>query len=218
MSVIVNGPSNAAAAYGVNSAFNANSLTPDALMIYLQDRLSGLDTQVQSIFAKQQHNDKVREVCGKLNTLMAGLKEDGGRLSDDQKLQFESALAEYEQLDPQGAAQLRSELMDGGILKPDLAPDFKLPTTFLGKAAETVEKRLEDNWLKANDGKYSKQEFKKTQELLEHKMSTLEANSQLNMIKLQSLMSNRQTAIQLSTNLISSLGESQKAIASNIGR
>jgi len=38
------------------------------------------------------------------------------------------------------------------------------------------------------------------------------------MIRLQSIMSARQTAIQLATNLMSALGESTKSIVSNIGR
>jgi hypothetical protein len=46
----------------------------------------------------------------------------------------------------------------------------------------------------------------------------IESASQMDMIHLQSLMSSRQTAIQLATNMISALGESSKAIAANIGR
>jgi hypothetical protein len=182
----VSGSSNAAAAYGVNAAFNANSLTPDALMIYLQDRLSGLDTQVQSIFAKQQQTDKARQVCGRMNEIVATLPEDGN-LSPEQAAAFRSLLDEYQQVDPANAQAARAAFTQGGLLN-------------------------------AGDLDYKKSQFKKTQAFLDNHMSTLEANAQLNMIKLQSLMSNRQTAIQLSTNLISSLGESQKAIASNIGR
>jgi hypothetical protein len=40
----------------------------------------------------------------------------------------------------------------------------------------------------------------------------------MNMISLQSIMSARQTAVQLATNLISALGESSKAIAANAGK
>jgi hypothetical protein len=45
-----------------------------------------------------------------------------------------------------------------------------------------------------------------------------DSGSQLDMIHLQSIMSARQTAIQLSTNLVAALAESTKAIVSNIGR
>ena len=42
--------------------------------------------------------------------------------------------------------------------------------------------------------------------------------SELGMITLQSLMSQRQMAIQLTTNLVQSLGEMTNKIAANIGR
>ncbi|HEY8041388.1 MAG TPA: hypothetical protein VIF15_16395, partial [Polyangiaceae bacterium] len=47
--------------------------------------------------------------------------------------------------------------------------------------------------------------------------STINQGSELQMIKLQSLMSQRQTAIQLTTNLVQSLGDQLNKIAENIG-
>lgn len=44
------------------------------------------------------------------------------------------------------------------------------------------------------------------------------SGAQMDMINLQSLMSNRQTAVQLSTNLIQALSDSADAIAHNIGK
>jgi hypothetical protein len=40
----------------------------------------------------------------------------------------------------------------------------------------------------------------------------------MDMIHLQSLMSARQTAVQLSTNMIAALSDSSKAIATNVGK
>ncbi len=57
---------------------------------------------------------------------------------------------------------------------------------------------------------------------LQHRLDALgkELNSgaQMDMIHLQSLMSSRQTAVQLSTNLIKSLGETADAVAGNTGK
>jgi hypothetical protein len=57
-----------------------------------------------------------------------------------------------------------------------------------------------------------------TMKYLEGVTKDIESSAQLDMIRLQSIMSARQTAIQLSTNLVAALGESTKAIVSNIGR
>ncbi|MET0593810.1 MAG: hypothetical protein ABW133_13995, partial [Polyangiaceae bacterium] len=48
--------------------------------------------------------------------------------------------------------------------------------------------------------------------------SDLNSNAELDMIHLQSLMSQRQTAIQLTTNILQSLNEQANKIVANIGR
>ena len=47
--------------------------------------------------------------------------------------------------------------------------------------------------------------------------SSVNSSSELEMIQLQSFMSQRQTAIQLTTNLVQSLGDQLNKIADNIG-
>ena len=47
--------------------------------------------------------------------------------------------------------------------------------------------------------------------------SDLNSSSELQMIQLQSLMSERQTAIQLTTNLVQSLGDQSEKIVDNVG-
>lgn len=52
---------------------------------------------------------------------------------------------------------------------------------------------------------------------LKNEQSDLTGGAELNMINLQAIMSQRQTAIQLTTNLVQSLGDSSNKIAANIG-
>lgn len=49
-------------------------------------------------------------------------------------------------------------------------------------------------------------------------INDLDSGSELNMIQLQSCISQRNTAISLATNLLSALGKGQESIAGNIGR
>jgi hypothetical protein len=60
--------------------------------------------------------------------------------------------------------------------------------------------------------------MKQTMQYLDGVGKDIDSSAQMDMIRLQSIMSARQTAIQLSTNLIASLSESTKSIVSNIGR
>jgi hypothetical protein len=52
---------------------------------------------------------------------------------------------------------------------------------------------------------------------LKTEQSDLNGGAELNMINLQAIMSQRQTAIQLTTNLVQALGDSSNKIAANIG-
>ena len=53
---------------------------------------------------------------------------------------------------------------------------------------------------------------------LKNDAADLNSDSEMTMITLQSLMSQRQTAVQLTTNLVQSLGDQQNSIAKNIGQ
>lgn len=186
------------------------SLTPEGLMLYLSDRLNGLDDQVNVIFAKQEATEAARSALRKITQELSNLKDEADAMhakiampgiSEDPKLsqsvqggaantekRILAALDELEAVDPAFGAEVRGQLRQSGQI------------------------------LAGMEGWYRPSEVKASTQYLENKLKDLEAEAQIGMIHLQSLMSNRQTAIQLSTNLISSLGESHKAIASNIGR
>jgi hypothetical protein len=53
---------------------------------------------------------------------------------------------------------------------------------------------------------------------IENAIKDVESGSELEMIKLQSLMSARNTAISLATNMMSAIGKGAEAIVGNIGR
>ena len=48
-------------------------------------------------------------------------------------------------------------------------------------------------------------------------VTDMNSNSEIQMISIQSLMSQRQTAVQLTTNIVQALGDQENKIADNIG-
>jgi len=62
------------------------------------------------------------------------------------------------------------------------------------------------------------QRLMKQQRYIDALVNEIGKNGELNMIQLQSLMSQRQTAVQLSTNMIKSLSDSADAIVPNLGK
>lgn len=257
--------SSSVAQMGVASTGN---LTPDALMVYMQTRLSSLDAQIDEVFEKQQHSEKLRGLGGELQTTLASAKfnEDGSADLTDPATQkvvsdLSATLSKIEQIDPRFADSLRRKMQEpGGILEGtkkhqltanSAAQAAPLPSSFNyddvrqgnNNSTNPMETKSSDNQVGLGSGSstngvatnhlgasgassappaarapangFGEQSHDSAKKLIENAMKDLESGAQMDMIKLQSIMSARQTAVQLSTNLIASLGESTKGIASN---
>ena len=227
------------AAAGLNNDVSGaypGALTPDGLMIYLQTRLEGLDQQISLVFDHQQKMDSVRSLLNKLQTELNKLNGEGDRdalqgtqtnAPDPNQVllgaknalpwghgnaqgAFSPVLGNLPQTPPAEPkladfeANIENILDQIGDIDPNLANEMRGELTKEGQI------------LYCEDGLYKCGEVKASTSFVDGMLKDAEASMQLNMIKLQSAMSARQTAIQLSTNLVSALGESMKAIAANI--
>jgi hypothetical protein len=168
-------------------------LSPEGLMIYLQTRLTSLDDQINRIFEKQRKIEAIRKELNAIQLELDKLKTDPnnpGTLLDA----------------PGFEAAIRNRLNAIREIDPNLADALE------------VELNQEGNALWVQDGKYFSQEIEAGKKTIDNTIKQLEASAQLEMIALQSMMSSRQTAVQLSTNLISALGETTRSIAANVGK
>jgi hypothetical protein len=164
------------------------SLTADSLLIYLQSRLGYLDTRVNEIFGKQKKLQHIHDELMGIQTELDRLDEENGGTDSDYQARIEAHIDEIEKVDPDLAQKMRADLEQEGQVLHTSGSDYT-----------------------ANDVKASSEYVSDT-------MKKLESNAQLEMIELQSLMSTRQTAIQLATNMVSSIGQGPQAIANNIGK
>jgi hypothetical protein len=168
-------------------------LTPEGLMIYLQTRLGSLDDQINGIFEKQRKIEAIRKELSAIQRELDRLKTDPNN---------PGALLEA----PNFEEAIQNHINAIREIDPNLADSLE------------VELNKEGNALWVQDGKYYSSEIETGKKTLDDTMKQLEASAQLEMIALQSMMSSRQTAVQLSTNLISALGETSRSIAANIGK
>lgn len=175
-----------------NSAYYyEHSLTPESLMIYLSTRLESVDDQIQDIFSTQQDSEKIRAAINRIRTALNALDEDSDK--DKELHASEYAFAGIE------------KLIDDQIGSVD------------PKLAERMKSDLEGKGYILNGGSdYLTSELDNTREYLENLTGQLESTAQMNMIRLQSLMSARQTAISLATNLIAKLNDSTQKVVENI--
>ncbi len=183
-------------------------LTPDALMAYCANRLGSLDSQIQTIFAQQQSaSDVIQQIDTVANNVsVAG--QNGVLTSSPGQLQ---ALDQQivDAINKAGGENTPAGKELLGALNT-LDPTCKLaqnnpsdPTTLYITQAGTS--AIADQVAQAVKG-------------LQNAAQDVNSGSELNMIQLQSLMSERQTAIQITTNLVQSLGQQMNAIATNVGK
>lgn len=192
--------SNVAAHSSVLSSGIATSggLTADGMMIYLQTRLGGIDEQIEAAFEKQKGIEALRGKLMDLQNSIAALgtnpqEELSGEERKEIVASMMQTLDELAKIDESMANKMRLDLQKGGVFNTD------------GSDVKDWNKLTEDSVNLMN-------------EVVGNRLTALESSASLEMIQLQQLMSARQTAIQLATNLVSSLGKGEEAIAANIGR
>jgi hypothetical protein len=177
----------------VGSDVNAPLLqyvTPDAMFVYCQTRLRGVDTQCRDIMAKQEKNAKVQTALGELQSAIAK-KPEG-----------------YKESNPEAHRIIGAAF--------DRAIEAAGPNSELGQKLIAIR----DNEFNAGNGDsvVNPEEMKSIENGVKTQQAALNSQSELDMIHLQSLMSQRQTAIQLTTNILQSLNDSTNKIVANIGR
>jgi hypothetical protein len=179
-------------------AYDQESLTPEGMMLYLSTRMNEVDGEIDKLFDKQKASQEIRKALGTIQTELSKLNEDGGH---DQKLHMPGR-------DGHGATQIEQNILDAidkiATINPELADRMRAKMNEGGQI------------LCNQDGEYFSHELSASKNYLDGIIKDLDATAQMDMIRLQSHMSARQTAIQLSTNLIASMSESTKAVVTNI--
>jgi hypothetical protein len=173
--------------------FDPNTMTPESLLTYLSSRLGGIDKQMTDVFSREQKGEHVRSELHQIQEMLTNL-ESGEKPGDKGTI---SDLEAFNQ-------ELSAHIDNISKIDSDLAND--LQTRIYG----------EGQLMWKNDDVFTTAELEGTKDFLNIVSKDLDSSSQMDMINLQQLMSTRQTAIQLATNLVAACGESAKSIASNI--
>jgi hypothetical protein len=173
----------------------AGAVTPDTLLLYCSTRIRSIDEQVQTQFKKQE---QYRAVTSDVNQIQADFVAQSQRTDRADGLTGDGDFCKNEEAKIDNA--IKDAPPGSDAYNRLVAMKASLHSTGAGS----------DNLL-------SKDEAKDYAEQLGSLSKDLGSSAELDMINLQSLMSQRQTAIQMITNMVSSLGESQKSIAQKIG-
>ncbi|HWA70913.1 MAG TPA: hypothetical protein VG937_01190 [Polyangiaceae bacterium] len=171
--------------------FDPDALTPDALMTYLSTRLNSINDQTQGVLERQKCSETVRHEVGEIKKLLTTL--DTNEDAKDDAIEFPE----------ETRVKLEEHLNNIAIVNP--------------KLAQRISEDLHKQGQVLQDGQpCTTARVDSTKEYLDATCKDIESSAQMDMINLQSLMGARQTAIQLSTNLVAALAESMKAVVTNI--
>jgi hypothetical protein len=183
-------------------------LTPDALLVYCQAQLGNIDGQINNIMQSAQNANYDQQ---DLTSVQAALSQyaDGCNASQAQSLvdTLNKALTTIEGRDPGspavGAIQSMLSTIQGAST-PDPATAAALQ--FVKQMGGTVSIQA-----------LSSEQVKGLSDTLSSATSTMNSSQEMTMISIQSLMSQRQTAVELTTNMMQTLDDTAEKIVSNVG-
>lgn len=212
---------------GVNSnpGIVGGGLSPETLLLYCASQLNALDSEIQSRMAKQQ---SARDSQRGLNELKATLGT--GEITGDKYAQKEKILAKmkeaYDKLPPgdpnrKTLDDLFNEFADTACTN-DRHVFARSLSTYSGpddpklrELADTPDFDQKDQHM---SNLVSTDELKKLNTDIDGMINDISKGAELEMINLQSLVSQRQMAVQLATGMLNKLNETALGVVNNVGK
>jgi len=194
------------------------AFTPETLLFYCSSRLESIDTQIDKYFKDQQALNKATKEFGDLESIMSRDPDQWNK--DDQRY-----IDHKDGIDAYQAGECNEILT---IYRKTDNPDVKkaCEDAFRVRSGHDISEYGKDGVVTADDiakGYESKAIDTQTKEQWAARIDSMKTtagglskNAELNMIQLQSLVSQRQLAIQLTTQLMQTAHESSKQVVGNI--
>jgi hypothetical protein len=193
-------------------------LSAGAMLAYCGTQLQQIDSQIQKIFAEQQKQNLEQQVINQALQVLQGCADGtldkNGKSADNaeqcraMEKALEKAISTIEQIDPnapclQQLKQIHDNIMATGTgdKDPQMAHGY-----YVGP----------NDGNPTPDNNISSTEMANFINALQNVGSGLNSDAQLRMINIQSLVSQQQTAVELTTNIMQSLNDAQKKVVENI--
>jgi hypothetical protein len=196
-----------------NAIGSTTNLTPDALMSYCQGQLDSIDGEIGTDMESDRNATQVSQA---LQSTIESFQQYSNGVNNDPSTcsTIETSLAgvitNMQNTDP-GSSQLGPLIQTyNNMVWSGTGPTTTNPYIDEAQFAPVQSGPCGDNTL-------SSDEMSTYLSKMQGASSALDSGSDMAMIQIQSLMSERQTAISLTSNLVQSLGDQANTIAGNIG-
>jgi len=198
---------------GINAFDNPNALTGEGLLMYCQSQLNDIDGQVKSYMAQQKQAILLKEVLGQLKNTLAKYQPPKKENYPEILKAYQTAEVKLKELGQSDlAAQVNAE--KNKLFPNSEAP--KDPEKAMAWVAACESKGIEKVALEGNKMPGNKESWSGYVGEVDAMVSDINGNAELNMIQLQSLMSKRQTAVQLTTNMLAKHDQTIASILNNL--
>ncbi len=187
-------------------------LSSASLVAYCDSRLSSLDTQMQQIFTQQQTSAATTQNLDNIATLLNDLPQASGSSSTNPTIHISDAQLR------QIYAAYDTAIDDLSSTNGTAAQMWSVgEKTALGTQLYTDVNalRLDLSGSPSTGWTLHESTITNLSQNLKQYTSNLSSNSQMQMINLQSLMSDEQTAVELSTNMMQTLSSTAQSISAN---
>ena len=193
---------------------SSNSLTSDSLMNYCDSQLSSIDGEIDTTM---ESDNNATQVSQQLQGVIETLQQNSTGVNNNEQTcaTLETALGnvvnQMQATDPNNPnlgplTQSYNNMVWSGTGGNATGPQLIDPTGYPPVQSGPN-----------GDNTLSSDEMSSYISTLQGASSSLDSSSEMNLVEIQSLMSQRETAIQLTTNLVQSLGDQTNSIVSNIG-
>jgi len=173
----------------------APPLSAESILVYCQVRLGSMDTEIKNMMDAQRAAIHRKQVLNELKTDLQACHDGNGGFPVDA---YDKAIAQLPGDDPVRAQlqKQRDELFvaEGDSLDLSCRPELNL----------AYQPELSDEQLQSLTDK------------IDGLLERINDDAEIRMIELQSLMSARQTAISLTTNILNKIQQSEQSIVDNI--
>jgi hypothetical protein len=207
-------------------------LTPQALMVYCQTRLQGIDSQVQAAMTTQQNTNWEQTEIGNVLSDVASISggTTNGVTTDPQvvqalELKLENLITQIQQTDPTCSQLQPLEQLHDSVMATGTGAYPPANTSIQGYYGSSPNGttgapmgRVPPAGSPTNDSSFSTADLTGFTSTLNNINSSLSSGAEMGMINIQSLMSDRTTAIQLTTSILQSFDDGLSKIADNIGK
>ncbi len=180
------------------------SLTPEALMIYCRTQLDAVDGQIKELFKQQKAAMAKKEVLG---DLQSKLNEHAPPNCYDDYKAIEQGFEEAKAKLPEDSKEWKA--IDD--LQTACHNDYHFKGDVNDATGEVSVTSTMNGWHKADS-----QPFQDKISVVSDLLAQVGSKAELQMIQLQSLMGQRQTAVQLTTQIMAKMDQTMQAIVKNV--